>query len=180
MHRDDLLSQIRICARLHGRNEAGRVLQAVMHALRGLIPGPAYDDLTRQLPAGLDVIAADRGPAGDGTGSGAGTWHRLVHDVAEELHVEEPDAAFYTRITLGRLNAFCRGITPAQLAEGAPDGLRPLLCARTDDPAHRAQHLLTMLGPAVTTLSLRPSPAPPGAVAPTEIGRESTCRTQHG
>ena len=68
--------------------------------------------------------------------------------------MDEPDAAFYTRITLGQLNAFCHGITPAQIAKEAPPALRPLLCARADEPAHRSQHLVETLGSAVTTLSL--------------------------
>jgi len=53
MHRDDLLTQVRIRVRLYGRNHARRVVQAVMHALHNVLPETAYHSLAVQLPANL-------------------------------------------------------------------------------------------------------------------------------
>jgi uncharacterized protein (DUF2267 family) len=155
MHRDDLLTQIRIRARLYGRNHARRVVQAVMHALRKFLPETAYHGLAVQLPADVGVTSPDRRHASHSPTVETSASHQFIRDIADELHVTGPDAAFYTRITFEQLNAFCRGITPAQLAESLPADLRPLLSARADAVAHR-HRLMRLLGSAVTTLSLKP------------------------
>jgi uncharacterized protein (DUF2267 family) len=147
MHRDDLVTEVRIRARLYGRNHAGRVIRAVMHALRNVLPDPAYQGLAAQVPAEVGLAATDRRHH-------TGSAQQLIRDVADELHVSEPDAAFYTRVTLEQLNAYCRGTTPAGLAASLPAGLRPLMSARAEDPAVRHRQLVRMLGSAVTNLSL--------------------------
>ncbi|MGW4947406.1 DUF2267 domain-containing protein [Actinoplanes sp. NPDC004185] len=151
MHRDDLVTELRIRARLYGRNHTGRVIRAVMHALRNVLPDPAYLGLARQLPAEVGLVVTARR---EHTG-GAGSAQQLIRDVADELHVSEPDAAFYTRVTLEQLNAYCRGTTPAGLAASLPAGLRPLMSARAEDPAHRHRQLVRTLSSAVAGLSLR-------------------------
>jgi hypothetical protein len=45
-------------------------------------------------------MSRDKRPA-----RGRGTAQQLIRDVADELHVSEPEAAFYTRVTLEQLNA---------------------------------------------------------------------------
>jgi uncharacterized protein (DUF2267 family) len=154
MHRDDLLSQVRISARLYGRNQARRVVQAVLRALREHVPEAAFRNLTAELPAGVEVPAAGRSEPV----TGATAARRLIRDVAQQLHIDEPNAAFYARITFAQLNAFCRGTTPAQLAARLPADLRPLLSARAEDPAQQHRQLFEAWGSAVTALSLR-SPA---------------------
>ena len=118
MHRDDLLSQIRIRARLYGRNHARRVVQAVMHALQRLLPEQAYHDLAAQLPADVGVTSSGNRHLSHSHSHIIETRaaRQLIRDVADELHVTGPDAAFYTRVTLEQLNAYCHGVTPAQLA----------------------------------------------------------------
>jgi len=118
-----------------------------MHALRNVLPDPAYLGLAGQLPAEIGLAATDRRHH-------TASAQRLIRDVADELHVSEPDAAFYTRVTLEQLNAYCRGTTPAGLAASLPADLRPLMSARTEDPAHRHRHLVRRLGSAVANLSL--------------------------
>ena len=118
-----------------------------MHALRNVLPETAYLSLAGQLPAEVGLVVTDRRPH-------TGSAQQLIRDVADELHVSEPDAAFYTRVTLEQLNAYCRGTTPAGLAASLPASLRPLMSARAEDPAHRHRHLVRRLGPAVTKLSL--------------------------
>jgi uncharacterized protein (DUF2267 family) len=159
MHRDDPLTQVRIRARLHGRRHAIRVVRAVLRPLRGVIPEAAHQGLIRQLPADLALGISDRGSSGE-----TGSCRELIRTIAQELHVHEPDAAFYARVTFEQLNAFCRGVTPAGLAASVPTDLRPLLSARADNAADRHRHLIPRLGAAVTTLDLRapaaPSPQP--------------------
>jgi uncharacterized protein (DUF2267 family) len=151
MHRDDLLSQVRISARLHGRNQARRVVQAVLRALREHVPETAFRDLVAELPAEVEVT-----PSGSGEPvSGTSAARRLIRDVARQLHIDEPNAAFYARTTFAQLNVFCRGTTPAQLAARLPADLRPLLSARPEDPAQRQRQLIEAWGAAVTALSLR-------------------------
>ncbi len=157
MHRDDLLTQIRIRARLYGRNHARRVVQAVMHALRKHLPETAYHDLVGQLPADVCVTSPGRRQVSHGHTVKTRAAQQLVRDIAEELHVTGPDAAFYARITFEQLNAFCRGVTPAQLAASLPADLRPLLSARADSPAHQ-HRAMRMLGSAVTALNLQTQP----------------------
>ncbi|MEU8610760.1 DUF2267 domain-containing protein [Actinoplanes sp. NPDC048791] len=147
MHRDDLVTEVRIRARLYGRNHARRVVRAVMHALRNVLPDPAYRGLAGQLPAEVRLGSTERRHE-------TGSAQQLIREVADELHISEPDAAFYTRVTLEQLNAYCRGTTPAGLAASLPADLRPLLSARSEDPAHRHRHLVRRLGSAVTNLSL--------------------------
>jgi uncharacterized protein (DUF2267 family) len=152
MHRDDLLSQVRVRARLRGRGHAQRVVEAVVQALQGLVPETVFHGLTAQLPFAVDRTPPPGGVADDRT---AGACRDLIRDVARRLHVDEPDAAFYARITFEQLNAFCRGTTPARIAPSLPADLRPLLSARADEPAHRSLRRLQTLGSAVATLSLR-------------------------
>jgi uncharacterized protein (DUF2267 family) len=141
MHRDDLLTQIRIRARLYGRNHARRVVQAVMHALQRLLPEQAYSDLAGQLPAELGVTSPGHRQLSHSHIIETRAAQRLIRDVADELHVTGPDAAFYTRVTLEQLNAYCHGVTPAQLAPSLPADVRPLLSARADDPTRRLRTL---------------------------------------
>ena len=160
MHRDDLLSQVRIRARLHGRGPARRVVEAVVQSLQDLVPETALRGLTAQLPFEVRLRSSHRGDAGD---SGAGASRKLIRDVARRLHVDEPDAAFYARITFEQLNAFCHGITPARLAPSLPVDLRPLLSARATEPAPGFRRRLATLGSAVGTLSLRADVTEPSA-----------------
>lgn len=158
MHRDDLLTQVRICARLHGRNQARRVVRAVMQALEKRLSPTAFAELAAQLPADIGVTMSGRHIE-------QCTAQQLIREVAEELHVPEPDAAFYLRVTFEQLNAFCRGVTPAQLAALLPGDLRGLLSARSADPAQRPRQFVLLLAPAVATLTLKapdrePTPQP--------------------
>ena len=161
MHRDDLLSQVRTNARLHGRNHARHVVRTVLRALRDIAEEPAFRDLAAQLPPEVRPPATSDGPdRGTVTADGRAST-RLVRDIARQLHVTEPDAAFYARITFEQLNDFCRGVTPAGLAGSLPADLRPLLCARLHDPAERYRRHMRQLGGTVATLSLRTAAAPP-------------------
>jgi uncharacterized protein (DUF2267 family) len=161
MHRDDLLTQVRIRARLHGRSHARRVVRAVMHALHRHVPEPAFRGLAAQLPADIGALSADRHHVSRSRPTGTSACRRLIRDVADELHIDELNAVFFIRVTLAQLNVFCRGVAPAQLAASLPVDLRPLLTALPDDPAHRYRHLVQEWSSAVTTLSLQdPAPAP--------------------
>ena len=160
MHRDDLLSEIRTHARLHGRNHARHVVRAVLQALRDIVGEPAVRDLTEQLPPEARPPASGSSPSRDAATTDARASTRLVRDIARQLHVSEPDAAFYARITFEQLNDFCRGVTPAGLAAALPADLRPLLSARLHDPAERYRRHIRQLGGTVATLSLRSTAAP--------------------
>jgi uncharacterized protein (DUF2267 family) len=156
MHRDDPLTQVRICARLHGRNHARRVVRAVLHALQHEVPAKALHGLVAQLPADLALESRSYRPTG--------SCRQFIRDIADELHVHQPDAAFYARITFEQLNAYCRGVTPAGLAASLPTDLRSLLSARAENPADRHRRLVRILGSTATTLSLRmTAPAQPDA-----------------
>jgi uncharacterized protein (DUF2267 family) len=150
MHRDDPLTQVRIHARLHGRNHTRRVVRAVLRALHDLVPGPEFQDLVRQLPADLADLAT-----GSGDRPPAGSRREFVRRIADDLHIDQPDAAFYARVTFEQLNAFCRGTTPARLAAALPADLRPLLTARIDGAVDRHRHLARLLGSAATMLDLK-------------------------
>jgi uncharacterized protein (DUF2267 family) len=157
MHRDDLLSQVRIRARLRGPNHARRVVQAVLRALESFVPEPELRALTGQLPAGLGATPPPAGPgvtpAAAETGGAVSARCLLIRDIARRLNESEPNAVFYARITFEQLNAFCRGTTPARLARAVPADLRPLLSARAQEPAHR--DLVRTMGSATPALSLR-------------------------
>ena len=144
MQRDDVVTQVRIRARLNGPNHARSVIRAVMLALRPVVPDADWRDLATQLPPELKISG--------GSGSAGGD---LVRDVAALLNVGEHQAAFYARVTFEQLNSYCRGVTPAGIARSLPVELRPLLTARVDDPARRHRLVLRSLGAAVPTLSLR-------------------------
>ena len=167
MHRDDPLTQIRLRARLHGRKHALRVVRAVLHPLRGLVGEAAFQSLIRQLPPDLGHVATDRRP-----GDEIGSRPQFIRAVAEELHIHDPDAAFYARVTFEQLNAFCRGVTPARLASSLPADLGPLLSASADGAADRHRRRIHLLGSAIATLDLSaPAPAraeaePAAAMAP--------------
>jgi uncharacterized protein (DUF2267 family) len=150
MHRDDLLSQVRIRARLRGPNHARRVVQAVLLALRDFVPEPELHALTGQLPADVSALPAGTGPSGSGPGT-VSARRVLIRDIARRLNENEPNAAFYARVTFEQLNAFCVGTTPARLAHAVPADLRPLLSARTHEPAHR--DLARTMGPTFTLRS---------------------------
>ncbi|MFG1604997.1 DUF2267 domain-containing protein [Actinoplanes sp. NPDC049265] len=145
MQRDDPLTQIRIRAHLYGRSQAGRVMTAVLEALRPYVPPSTFRELVTQLPTGLAATPADAAP---------GRCADFVADVARRLHVGTTDAVFYARVTFEHLNAYCRGVTPAGLAAELPDDMRSLLTARADDPSLRPRLLLRTFGSAVTALSL--------------------------
>lgn len=146
MHRHDLLTGIRERARLHGPNEARRVLRAVLATLGEFVPGPVRD-LTRELPADLGIALSGSASAV----AGDRTCRDFLSRVAGRLLVDEAEAAFLSRITLGELNVFCRGLTPAGIAPMVPADLRPLLRALPDDPARRQQRVLHMTVPATVT-----------------------------
>jgi uncharacterized protein (DUF2267 family) len=157
MHRDDLISQVRVRARLHGRSEARRVLRAVLLAFRTEIPDETFRRIAAQLPAELHL--------GDDPAPAAGL--PLVRAVAARLYVNEPNAAFLTRVVFEQLNAYCHGVTPASVAASLPAGLRPLVSARADDPAQRFRRLFPAIGPSATVLNLsRVTPAEPAAAEP--------------
>ena len=160
MHRDDLLSQVRTHARLHGRNHARHVVRAVLRALRDIAGEPAFRDLAAQLPPEARPPASDGCPPRETVTSDGRASTRLVRDIAQRLHVTEPDAAFYARVTFEQLNDFCRGVTPAGLAGSLPADLRPLLSARFHDPAERYRRNIELLGGTIATLSLRSATAP--------------------
>lgn len=160
MHRDDLLSQVRTHARLHGRNHARHVVRAVLRALRDIAGETALRDLVAQLPPEVRPPASTPGPARDAAATDGRASTRLVRDIARQLHVTEPDAAFYARITFEQLNSLGHGVTPAGLAGSLPADLRPLLSARLHDPAERYRRHIQQLGGAVAALSLRTASAP--------------------
>lgn len=147
MHRDDPLTQVRIHARLHGRNHARRVVGAVLDALHDVADEAEFQDLVGQLPADLAGRSRGRRPTG--------SRREFVRHIADYLHIDQPDAAFYARVTFEQLNAFCRGVTPAGLAPALPADLRPLLTARIDSAVDRHRHLTGRLGSAAATLDLR-------------------------
>jgi uncharacterized protein (DUF2267 family) len=179
MHRDDLLSQIRQRARLHGRNQARRVVQAVMQSLRTFVPETEFRSLVAQLPPDIDLTPVDTLPPGDNLDDGTGAGRRLIRDIARRLHVSEPDAAFYTRVTFAQLNAYSRGDGPALIAGLLPAELRPLVSAQADDPALRHRNLIRTLGAAVPSLSLRgPETAP--RIEQTESANKTSGRVSSG
>lgn len=130
MHRDDLLTGIRIKARLHGRREALRVLHTVLDALAATAPPGPMRELRAQVPP----------PAG--TAGRSGLPGDLIGSVARALGVEKPEAAFLTRQVFGQLNVWCHGVTPADLAADLPAALTGLVTARPEsaDPVY-ARHL---------------------------------------
>jgi uncharacterized protein (DUF2267 family) len=159
MHREDVLSEVQRRARLRGRNHARRVLHAVLGALREYVPEPVFQRLADQLPADAGA------PPPGGPAVATGGCRDLIRDVARRLHVGEPDAAFYARVTFEQLNASCpHGTSPARIAPSLPADMRALVCARAHDPADRHRHVLRTLAPVVATLSLRPEPAPAAPV----------------
>ena len=157
MHRDDLISQVRVRGRLHGRNEARRVIRAVLQAFRQLVPDDTYRQIAVQLPAEIAV-----GPAVPGDG------RPLTREVARQLYVNEPNAAFLSRVVFEQLNAYCHGVTPASVADSLPAEVRALVSARADDPAHRFRRLFPAIGPSAAVLSLRAT-GPASDPAATEI-----------
>ncbi len=159
MHRDDLLAGVRVRARLHGPNEARRVIRAVVETLGTLVPGPIRG-LAGQLPADLGITL----PEGASWSTEGRACRRFLRDVAARLLVDEAEAAFLSRVTLGELNAYCRGVTPARLAAMVPADLRPLLRAQPEEPAPRYQRVLQRTVPAAVTLRLEPTPARPAVV----------------
>ena len=160
VHHEDLLTQVRIRARLHGRNQARRVVRAVLQALSEVVPETAFRRLAAHLPADVGVGSPDPGRGNAAAATSAS--RRMIHSVAEQLHVDSADAAFYLRVTFEQLNNSGRGVTPARLAPSLPADLRPLLTARVAEPAHPHRQVLAKLGAAVTTLDLRGSgPARP-------------------
>jgi uncharacterized protein (DUF2267 family) len=132
------------------------VLQAVLAALREHVDEAVFQRLAGQLPAEAAVTPTERLAAGPAAGGCRG----LIRDVARRLHVGEPDAAFYARVTFEQLNAFCRGTSPARIAPSLPADMRALLSARADDPAHRHRQVLRTLTPALATLNLRGGTVP--------------------
>lgn len=153
MHRDDLVSQVRVQGRLHGRNEARRVIRGVLQALRPLIPDDAFRQITAQLPAEIGPI-----PAATGAGP-------LVREAARLLYVDEPDAAFLSRIVFAQLNSWCHGLSPASVAAALPADARALVSARADDPAQRFRRLFPAIAPSAGVLSLRRPAAPAPEIA---------------
>jgi uncharacterized protein (DUF2267 family) len=155
MHRDDLVSQVRARARLHGRNEARQVIQAVLQAFRRLVPDTTFQQIVGQLPRELNALCVGRdrgqGPASDTDDA----CRSLVRAIAQQLHVDEPNAAFYSRIVFEQLNTSCRGITPASLAQSLPAEVRPLIAACAEDPAWRYRDRFPVLGSSAALPSLR-------------------------
>jgi uncharacterized protein (DUF2267 family) len=159
MHREDLVSQVRARARLHGRNQAGRVIRAVLQASRPLVPEPAFRQLVDQLPSDL----ADLPAHGDASPS-------LIDSVARALHVDRPNAAFLARVVFEQLNSFCRGVTPATIAPSLPAEVRPLFTARADDPAQRYRSVFPAWGTTSAGLNLRAGAlVDSGPVVPAEL-----------
>ena len=166
VQREDPLTQVRIHANLYGRSHAGRVVGAVLGALRPHLPGPVWNDLAARLPDGIEVTPS-AAAAGDAR-------EAFISDIAQRLNVRETDAAFYARVTFEQLNAYCHGVTPAAASSSAPAGLRGLLTARADDPASRHRLRLAAMGAAVNGLSLRrPAVERP---APVRLSRELTSK----
>ncbi|WP_143162686.1 DUF2267 domain-containing protein [Couchioplanes caeruleus] len=156
MHRDDLVSHVRARARLHGRNEARRVIRAVLQACRQFVPDRTFQQVNAQLPA--DVAAPGREHGDEQPSVDGDACRTLIRSVARRLHVDEPNAAFLSRVVFEQLNNYCRGVTPASIAPSLPAEVRPLLAARSDDPARRYRLLLPTLGSAGAVLGGRAAP----------------------
>ncbi|GGQ62786.1 DUF2267 domain-containing protein [Couchioplanes azureus] len=184
MHRDDLVSHVRARGRLHGRNEARRVIRTVLQACRQLVPDRTLQQVIVQLPA--ELAPPRVAPADDGAGRqhiAGDACRTLIRSVAQGLHIDEPNAAFLSRVVFEQLNSYCRGVTPASLAPWAPAEVRPLLSARPDDPARRYRLLLPTLGSAGAVLGRRPAapaitPAP--ALPPRRPGRIRSTSDEKG
>ena len=129
MHRDDLLSGIRINARLYGPREALRVLHAVLDALAATAPPGPMRELRAQVPPAPATVERHLAP------------HDLIGSVAGILGVDAPEAAFLARQVFAQLNVWCHGVTPAALAPDLPDRLTGLLTARPDEADRYARHL---------------------------------------
>jgi hypothetical protein len=125
MRGDDLLSEIQVGGRLHGRNETRRVVRAVLGTL-----GRVLDTTPLEKTVPADLLPAES------PDDHAWNARLFIHTVASLLMIDEPDAAFLCRITFAQLNDACDS-APAMLAPLAPADLRPLLLAYPDQPVLR-------------------------------------------
>ncbi|MFI5496739.1 DUF2267 domain-containing protein [Actinoplanes sp. NPDC051859] len=173
MYRNDLVHQVRTRARLHGPNEARRVIAVVLDTCRQFVPDRTVEEIVAQLPADLAAVrlAAD----GDGPRHPAGDALRaLLSRVAQRLNVTEPDAAFLSRVVFAQLNRHCRGVTPASLCPLLPAELRALFSARGDDPAPRLRTHFPAFGAAA--LGVEPEATRPRSLPALTIGRSEVSR----
>jgi uncharacterized protein (DUF2267 family) len=145
MHRDELVTQVRARARLHGRKEAGRVIRAVLLAFRPLVPDVTFQRFARQLPDEVRAPLAEQGPWAEREPSVEnGTARAFVRQVARRLHIDEPNAAFLSRVVFEQLNDYCREVTPASVAASLPAELRPLISARAETGPPSRRHLAAL------------------------------------
>ena len=95
-----------------------------MHAQQELIPETAFQGLVGQLPADLGLGSPRRRPSG-----AIGSCRQLIRDIADELHVDEHDAAFYARIAFessmpsARVNVNSVRLEAMELAAAAASNL---------------------------------------------------------
>lgn len=145
VYRNDLLYEIQTRARLYGRAQSRRVVQAVVQALGEFLPEAVFVDLIAGLPEDIDVPhPAGRHPDAAPPG-GVDACRRLTERVATRLLVDAPNATFFCRVVFEQLNTSWRGTTPERLASCLPIDLHPLLTAHAHDPALRYRQLMAGL-----------------------------------
>lgn len=149
MHRDNVVSRVRVRARLHGRNETHRAVRAVLAVLASVAPPEAFRALTAALPAELL-------PSSPWTGAAA-TSRQFVAGVAGCLYLDEPSAAFLCRVVFEELNAALPASGPTRIAAGLPADLRPLLTARPPADDHH-RRMLSVRGLAAPSLRMAGAP----------------------
>jgi uncharacterized protein (DUF2267 family) len=165
VHRDNVVSRVRFRARLYGRNETVRAVRAVLAVLAATAPAGAFRTLTARLPAELVPPAAWPGSAASS--------RQFVSGVAACLYLDEPSAAFLTRVVFEELNAYCPTTGPAGFAALVPADLRPLLTARAD-PDVRQREMLSSSGLAAPALRLTPDRVAPDRDVPDPVAPDRT------
>jgi hypothetical protein len=151
---EDLLARVQHRGRLHGRNESRRAVRAVVEALGEFLSARAFHLLAEQLPIPVRHL-----PPPNATVPTARTF---LAGIAGRLLLDDPDAAFTTRIVLEELNATGRVITPARFAHLVAPDLRPLLGAR------RAPVTASEANPAPRRV-IRVTPAPNRPMTPPAV-----------
>jgi uncharacterized protein (DUF2267 family) len=176
VHRDNVVTRVRVRAHLHGRNETLRAVRAVLAALAAVAPADAFRALTSRLPAELIPAAA---------GSVAASNSReFIAGVAAALYTDDPSAAFLTRVVFEELNRGFPATGPARMSAALPRDLRPLLTARAE-PDTRHRQTLSAWGVAAPPLRVpetatrkvrapvQPSAHDQGAATPVRSRRET-------
>jgi uncharacterized protein (DUF2267 family) len=145
----DLLTEVQRRGRLHGRNEARRVVCGVLEALGDILPGRATDLLLPQLP---DEIRSR--PLRRDRCATPANCRAFLERVSTILYAEPPENAFLARVVLEQLNTTLRVITPAAFTHLVAADLRPLL--RSGRPASVAAGPVERLTGLIPTPSAQP------------------------